>query len=382
MKRYRIFIILAIGLVFRLWRINQPANYVFDEVYHVPSLRAFAQNNPAAFDVYAQAPEPNTAYDWLHPPLAKLFQAGSVLIFGDNSFAWRFPAAVFGTVATAGVYFLTLAVTQKNQLAVLAALIFSFDNLQLTMSRIAMNDIFVTAWILWAMAWFYGKHWWRAGLATGLALATKHSAILLLPLFFIWSFKGGFTWKKLLPIAILTPLIYLLSYGQFWWQGHSWQQFVDLHRQIYWYQTHLDATHDYQSTAWQWILLIRPVWFHVQYFTDKIANIYNLGNPLIFWLGVVALTTIKTNAYLLLAFLSLWLPFIFSPRIMFLHHYLPALGVLTVIEGIWLGSLSVKVRMAILVSISLTFIWFYPLNTALPIPKDWLSYWFWLKSWR
>src|SRR3990167_6791342 len=119
LKPRRLWLILIIGFVVRIWRLGIPASYIFDEVYHVPSLRAFSQNNPAAFDVYAQAPEPNTAYDWLHPPLAKLIQAGSVLVLGDNSFGWRFPSAVFGMLAIAAVYYLALTVTGKIPIALL-----------------------------------------------------------------------------------------------------------------------------------------------------------------------------------------------------------------------------------------------------------------------
>ena len=381
----------------RLWRLGIPASYIFDEVYHVPSLRAFSQNNPAAFDVYAKAPEPNTAYDWLHPPLAKLFQAGSVLVFGDNSFGWRFPAAVFGTLAVAAVYYLALVVTKKTNIALLAALLFSLDNLQLTMSRIAMNDIFVTAFILSTLALFYKKSWFWAAVFTGLAISTKHSAALLYPIFAIQG-RSLFTDKvrpfQKLSLFFLPPLIYLLSFSQFWLQGHTWQQFVDLHKQIYYYQTHLTATHSYQSAAWQWPLLVRPVWFYVQYFPDKIANIYNLGNPLIFWGGLIALLqqgrslfTDKVRpcqaGFLLLAFLGLWLPFLASPRIMFLHHYLPALAVLTVILAEWLWQTKNKLLITVyLLLVTFSFLFFYPLNTAIPLPADWLKYWFLLPSWR
>lgn len=368
-----------------------PPNYIFDEVYHVPSLRAFSQNNPDAFDVYAQAPEPNTAYDWLHPPLAKLIQAGSVLVFGDNSFGWRFPSAVFGTLATGAVYLLAVTVTKKTSTGLLAAAIFSLDGLQLTMSRIAMNDIFVTAWIVFALAFFYQKKWLWAAVFTGLAISTKHSAALLYLIFLLQgpSLKA-FRARPYGVLLFLPPLIYLLSFSQFWLQGHSWQQWVELHRQIYWYQTHLEATHAYQSAAWQWPLLVKPVWFHVQYLPDKIANIYNLGNPLIFWGGLAALLQglslkifrVQPYGFLLVAYLSLWLPFLFSPRIMFLHHYLPALAVLTVILAQRLMRFSQKIIAIITLIIIITFIFIYPLNTAIPLSVDWLKYWFILPSWR
>lgn len=389
-------LILAISFFLRVYRLDIPQNYIFDEVYHVPSIRAFSQNNPEAFDVYAQAPEPGTGYDWLHPPLAKLIQAGSVLVLGDNSFGWRFPSVVFGTLATAAVYYLALTVTQKTNVALLAAGLFSLDGLGLTMSRIAMNDIFVTTFILFALAFFYKKYWIWCAVFTGLAISTKHSAVLLLPIF---ALQGLFLLKRsvlakqgrtLLLLILIPPLIYLLSFSQFWLQGHTWQQFVDLHKQIYYYQTHLTATHSYQSAAWQWPLLTRPVWFHVDYQPETTANIYNLGNPIIFWLGLIALiqglsfTKLKDRPYgfLLISYLGLWLPFIASPRIMFLHHYLPALSVLTIILAVWLAGFSKKTITIIMVITVITFIFFYPLNTALPLPTDWLKYWFLLPSWR
>lgn len=380
MFRFYLILLLAVAFILRVINIQNPTNYIFDEVYHVPSLRAFSQNNPEAFDVFAKAPEPNTAYDWLHPPLAKLFQAGSVLIFGDNSFGWRFPAAVFGTLAVAGVYFLTLAVTKKTRPALLAAALFSLDGLQLTMSRIAMNDIFVTAFIVFALAFFYKKNWWWAAVFTGLAVSTKHSAALLLPILTIFCLWKR-SWKALIYLALIPPLIYFLSFSQFWLQGHSWQQFVDLHRQIYWYQTHLEATHDYQSAAWQWPVLARPVWFHVEYLNNKVANIYNLGNPVVFWLGLAALFQ-GAPLFLVVAYLGLWLPFLASPRIMFFHHYLPALAVLTAISGAWLDKLPAKVIKAILLLAAVSFTFFYPINTAVPLPSTWLKYWFIFPGWR
>ena len=397
-------LILAIGFFLRIYRLDIPQNYIFDEVYHVPSIRAFSQNNPAAFDVYAQAPEPGTAYDWRHPPLPKRIQAGAVLVLGDNSFGWRFPSAVFGMLAIAAVYYLALTVTGKIPIALLAAALFSLDGLGLTMSRIAMNDIFVTTFILFALAFFFkgfsfakvkdNPYWIWCAVFTGLAISTKHSAVLLFPIFALQglsskAFKESPYWK-LLYLVFIPALIYLLSFSQFWLQGHSFRQFVDLHKQIYYYQTHLTATHSYQSTAWQWPLLIRPVWFHVDYQPETIANIYNLGNPIIFWSGLLALiqglsfANAKVNPYwyFLISYLGLWLPFLFSPRIMFLHHYLPALAVLTVILAVWLDSFSKKTITFIMIITVIFVSFFYSINTAIPLPTQWLKYWFWLPGWR
>ncbi|MEA3355460.1 MAG: dolichyl-phosphate-mannose--protein mannosyltransferase, partial [Patescibacteria group bacterium] len=177
--------------------------------------------------------------------------------------------------------------------------------------------------------------------------------------------------------------IYFLSYSQYFFLRYSLKDFFALHQQIYLYQTGLTATHSYQSFAWQWPLLIKPVWFYVQYNADKISNIYNLGNPIIFWGGLLALATSirSVKPFLLISYLFLFIPFIFSPRILFLHHYLPALPPLCLIIAKTLYQ-NKKFIFPFLSLTFITFLFFYPLNIAIPIPNNLLKFWFWLPTWK
>jgi dolichyl-phosphate-mannose-protein mannosyltransferase len=408
-----LFILLLSSFVFRINRLSTPSSYVFDEVYHVVTSRAYSQNNPEAYNPFSAPPEPNTAFDWLHPPLAKLIQASSIKLIGDSSFAWRFPSAIFGTLSIATLYYLALTLFNKPKLALLAATLFSLDGLQLTMSRITMNDIFVITFILLSLTFFYQaqkkrkEYLFLTGLFTGLALATKWSALFLYPIFsivtlfnFYLAFRQGrrlsyfaqnitynFIFLLVLPITI-----YILAYSQYFLLGYSVTDFINLHKQIYWYQTGLTATHDYQSSAWQWPLLLKPVWFHVKYTANHVANIYNLGNPAIFWGGLVALARFGTfrassepdkfpNLFLLLSYLLLFLPWLLSPRILFFHHFLPALPLLCLI----IAKTIYPYKSLTYYYLSLTvllFLFFYPLNTAIPLPSDLTKFWFWLPSWR
>src|SRR3989344_8022414 len=130
-----LFFILLLSLSVRLYRISEPKKYYFDEVYHVVTARAYAQNNKAAYNPFSPPPEENTAFDWLHPPLAKLFQAASIKIVGDNSFGWRLPGAIFGTGVVAGVFILGLVLFNPT-VAVFSSLVIAFENLTFVMSRI------------------------------------------------------------------------------------------------------------------------------------------------------------------------------------------------------------------------------------------------------
>ena len=433
-KNYLLVILLVITFIFRVFRISTPSHYIFDEVYHVVTAKAYSKNNPAPYNPFSKSPEPNTAYDWLHPPLAKLIQASSINLIGDTSFAWRLPSAVFGTLSIYALYLLSLTVTKSKNTSLLAATIFSLDNLQLTMSRITMNDIFVTTFIIMALTFFYKSltegqsltgdlangqvgtakpeglslmdkpHLLLTGLFTGLALATKWSAIFLFPVFSSFLIKKIIKKPKqiiyyLIFLLILPLTIYLLSYSQYFLLNYTIKDFFALHQQIYWYQTGLTATHSYQSPAWQWPLLIKPVWFHVQYFQDKISNIYNLGNPAIFFGGLLAVTyqlahwirsvleaklrgrTLMDSTFLFLSYLFLFLPWIFSPRILFFHHYLPSLAILCLILAKTLHQ-NKKLLPPFLLLTTLSFLFFYPLNTAIPIPNNLVKFWFWLPTWK
>lgn len=420
-KKILIFILLFAAAT-RLWRLSYPEKFYFDEVYHAHTAIAYARNDPRGYEWWNPSPVPGTAYEWLHPPISKLLMAASIKLFGENSFAWRLPGALFGVLAIYLVYALTKELVGESSgknIALLAAFLASLDGLLLVQSRIAMNDIYVTAFIL-ASTFFYwrslkGKSRARrknlllSGLCTGFAIATKWSAVFLLGIIGLMEIVKVIKERHLdpkrlfflLPTAyfLLPILIYLLSYTQFFLQGHTLVQFKELHNQIIRYEFGLEATHPYQSKAWEWPLTLRPVWYHVDYQPQTIANIYALANPLLAWFGLIAVVWLgyqlirsrfdKAN-YMLLAvsYFAFWLPWVVSPRIMFYYHYTPAITFLVIITALWLGklnhqSLEMKgVSWGIIGLIVISFIFFYPLWTGLPIPQDKIDYFFWLSSWR
>lgn len=408
---------LAISLVIRLYRLGTPDSYYFDEVYHVVTAKAYAENNPAGYEWWHAAPEPGTAYEWLHPPLGKLFMAAGIKLFGATAWAWRFPGVLFGIGIIWLTYWIGAKATKKPSLGLLAALLVSLDGLLLAQSRIGMNDIYVTFFMLAAVgsyvfAWQDSNYRWLAvsSVMTGLAISTKWSGIFVLGMVGVlelcrWLITGRKWWSRvprLLVAYLLIPAImYILSYGQFWLQGHTWNQFEELHRQIWWYQTHLEATHPYQSRAWEWPLMLRPVWYYVDYLPDgRTENIYNLGNPLLLWIGLVAQIGIILSLIVdrkkpwfcpefvwVIAYAVSWLPWIVSPRIMFFYHYAPAipflaLGLanychnnLSTVGGKWLVG-------GMLVAIGLSFVWLLPIWIGLPLTPANLSLRFWLSTWK
>jgi len=410
-------LILLFSLATRLFRLSIPQTYYFDEVYHAYTAKAYARNDPRGYEWWNNSDEEGTAFEWLHPPTSKLIMAGSIKIFGENSFAWRLPSAISGTLVIFLIYLLTQKLFKNTQTSLLAATIASLDGLLLTQSRIAMNDIFLVAFMLTALIFYLQfvdkkryKYLIFSGLFVGISLSTKWSGIFLLPVIGISEGfrlankkKPIFSLKYVLlffsSFVLIPILIYTLSFTQFFLQGHTTQQFAELHNQIIRYQFGLDATHTFQSKAWQWPIIGRPVWYHVDYSTsNKIGNIYALSNPIISWFGLFAFIWFliqiiikkknQTLSHLLLitAYVFVWMPWLLSPRIMFYYHYTPAIPFLAIFISYLLTSFKKSQRLKYILSfITITlliFILFYPQWTGIPMPKTYQKFIYWIPSWK
>ena len=61
-------IILLISLLIRVYDLNTPNSYVFDEVYHAFTAKEYLKLNKDAWNPFAIPPQ-GVSYEWLHPPI-------------------------------------------------------------------------------------------------------------------------------------------------------------------------------------------------------------------------------------------------------------------------------------------------------------------------
>ena len=181
---------------------------------------------------------------------------------------------------------------------------------------------------------------------------------------------------------------------------------IQVHDQwAYDYHAHLTATHPYGSKWYTWPLLLRPVAY---YFQDSLGfdslnhaplreEVFNLGNPAIWWAAIPAVlycvyAAVRRRKYapifIAIAFFAAWLPFSRVTRVMFLYHMFGSLPLMILavayatndLHG-WvlrrrrdgarlLGVTGRHLALAYLGTVLLTFIFFYPLWSALPISSD------------
>ncbi len=434
-KYYPQFLLLILAFTFltRMYRLHIPEVYVFDEVYHAVTAKLMVDGDTRAYEWNNPPPEPNTAVDWLHPPYAKLTQAASMAIFGKNSFGWRFSSVIFGCLVVLVTAKIAEALFKNKQLALLSAFLISLDGLLFTMSRIAMNDVHVTFFILLSM-WQYilyvnskrkiKKYLFLSSIAAGFAIGTKWSGVFAIG--FIGIVETIYTVKTffgkssltflihqigiLLVTCLLIPaLLYLGSYSQMFLMGKDFNHLVEMHKNTWWYQTNLTATHPAQSKPIQWFLNTKPVWISVDYASRGLrGDIYAIGNPVLFWLGDIALfaslTVLILNklkkkkhqlskdattlGLLLFAYSIVWMPWQLSPRIMFFYHYLPAVPLLSITLAYWLIKIwnTQKFKLLSFLAIALIFACFvvlYPHLTLIKLPievKE--NFYFFFDFWR
>lgn len=405
--------VIAFALILRVLNLNWPSTFYFDEVYHAFTATRYVQGDKQAYDPWAAPPE-GFAFEWTHPPLAKSAMAASIQLFGEQAWAWRLPSAIFGTLSIVVTMIIAFQLFGSWRVSALAGAWLALDGLHLVMSRIGMNDALFLLMFLSTIATYLqfratkNARWLAvSGAFLGAALATKWTAFYIAP---VIGLDCLITWaqQKKLPTlqefgtlvmvyVVLPILLYIASYAQYFWMGYTWEQFVELQRQMWWYHTKLTATHSYQSRPWQWIFDLRPVWMYANFDVPGISrNIYNLANPIFLWTGLAAVLYFiveiwnrptRKGFFLLTLYGFLWMPWLASPRIMFFYHYLPALPGLAILAAVWSDTL-LKTRYRALVPLlfGLAGIWlalFWPNLTGAAVPT-WFAeqVYYLLPGWR
>lgn len=145
-------------------------------------------------------------------------------------------------------------------------------------------------------------------------------------------------------LVVLPAAIYLASYAQYFAVGHTWADFVELHRQMWHFNTTLSAPHSYASKPITWMIDKRPVWY---YFNDRKgvdSGVVAMGNPFLWWTTVAALLGVpitcvwkRTRQGLLpLALVMvLYLPWLGTDRTSFIYYMAPVAPFMAILVAQW-----------------------------------------------
>lgn len=443
-----VLVVAAFGLY--LPRIDYPDKFLFDEILHAFTANEYAEGNEDAYswthpcrtfgsDEECLAVNPAAEHEpgrvgkylWDHPPLGKLFMAAGILVFGDNAFGWRIASAVMGAIGIAIAYRLGLRLSGRMSVGVLTAGLLLVDGLYFIYSRMGLVDIFVTVLSMSALLAFAGYlqappdqvRWplFSTGLLLGLGIATKWNAayvgvcigvvvIVRMALLLRARWRPDSTPEQQrglrehliwVPLALgLVPLaVYVLAYGQFFLEGYSLSQFIDLQQEMYHVHATIRDGNTLASRWWQWPLALSNVWFGNRVWEDgDVATIYANGNPVLYWAFLPSIIWLtgrwvaqRNPAVIVLAigFFGQWLPWMFIDRSTYTYHFLPSVpfgcvAVAMLLVHLFQGNTGWRRTVAVeyVVLVVLVFAFFYPIYSYFPISEEALALRMWFPSWR
>lgn len=435
--------ILIAAAMLRLMSLGRPVELIFDEIFYARDGCWYVAGSEAICgitDLTSRA----------HPPLGKWLIGSGIAAFGYEPFGWRVGVAMAGTASVGLVYLLAWRLLRRvtpgpatTVGAAAAASLLATDFLHLVQSRVGMLDAFIALFVIGAVLGVVFDRdrrrdrtdppwWWRltlgrpwrlvAGTCLGAAAATKWSGAFVAPavigLVIAWEIaerrraEPGLGWgrwvsaavrREAIPTAVLLGIVPILAYMASYigrmpgelialpWDGASvWRGMWEHQGAMLDFHTGLGGNHPYQSPAWSWPLIRRPVAYWFEDSGSAYREIMALGNPAVWWPGLVALAAmmvtwaragwgwLRPEPVIVAAAVSTYLPWLVlsgDRSQTFLWYFLPTVPFLCLALGIaaawgWSrtsGRVAIGLYSLLVVA---SFVVYVPLLTALPLDPD------------
>lgn len=397
----------------------------FDEIYHARTAYEFINHL--------------LPYEITHPPLGKVIISLGIRMFGMTPFGWRFMGTLFGVLMVPLMYLLGKRLFKKTFFAAAASILFTFDFMHFAQTRIATIDTYAVFFIMLMYLFLYEymrQDYCHApmkkmvlmlglcGLFFGLGAATKWTCLYagagLAVLFFIDLFCKYRRAKKeaqlaifkgrtlriicwcLLFFIVVPVLIYAASYAPLVaCEGQTWQSVINNQSYMFDYHSGLKEDHPYSSKWYEWIVMVKPIVFYritpVDH-PDQISTIASFGNPLVWWVGILAMLYLfccalyyrdKKAWFIFIAYLAQLLPWMLVSRVVFIYHYFNSVPflVLAIVYAITRyyeknPKRCVAVTSTYLAGCVALFALFYPVLSGLPAGVDYVrDTLIWFKQW-
>ncbi len=390
-----------------------PPVYMFDEIYRVTRAELFLNKRVFVLD---------------QPPFGRYPMILGILLFGNNPMGWRISQAICGTLLVPVSYFVGKNIFKHKYAGLLMAFFVVFDLSSSVYSRIGvvvMLEVFIVAvsFLLFILSIKDDTKnskllFCLSAILTGLAIATKWTALCLLPIYWLWiKTKANIksTFPERLPFKILFLIIvsstYLVTFAgekrnwEYYHQSYGMPNSSFVESVISWHKlaigSHIrkDMSHPYSSKWYTWPFMYKPVLLYqdIDTVNKQVTSIIGLGNPIIWWLGNLAILfqlflllykRDKTIVFLLGAYFISFLPYAFIQRPMFLYHYLISLFFqMLILEYTFVNLYKEKIFLRpvlslLLVLIMFVFFYFYPFINGYPVSESEYFHRLWFKSWK
>ena len=367
----------------------------FDEIY-------FART---AYE-YTQGME---TYEWTHPPLGKLIQAIPIYINNYLSpFNYRLMGNISGILMIAVMYMFAKELFKKRKYAIFASLLMAFDTFHFAQTRMGTVDSHLILFILLA-SYFMVKYTKNnktfylllSGIFFGLSVSVKwtglYGGMALAIIFFTYlvknkkinikNFLKGTLFFVVIPLFIYSSL-YLIFPNNKLNHTTNFENIINQQKDMYNYHSKLNATHYFSSKWYTWPISYKPVWYHQEILNnDTKETISGIGNIVIWWMGLIGFLYSliklirkkdKQSFIIVVSMLSLWLPYAFIGRVMFLYHYFPVLPFMMLGIVNLFKSIEEKYKLKYLIPLYMIFviaffIIYYPVISGIETPVSYIE---------
>ncbi len=203
----------------------------------------------------------------------------------------------------------------------------------------------------------------------------------------------------LIFFIVIPIIIYVMCYVLFpnvYGYENSITGFINQTKNMYDYHANLSQEHPFSSKWYTWPIMIKPVWYYVDSYGGAVkSTIVGIGNPAIWWFGVIAFLYLlissifnkkKENLFILIFIACCFIPYIFIDRIMFMYHYFPILPFIMLAIIAPVKKITEKLQndsfyifyIALVMSL---FCLFYPVTSGMLTTTDYIDSLKWLSSW-
>lgn len=354
--------------------------------------------------------EKTEAYEWVHPPLGKMLQALPVILFDTMApFFYRLMGNIAGIAMIYIMYLFGKQLFKKRKWAIFASLLMFFDTFHFAHTRMGTIDSFLVLFIMISLYFMYRyitKTDTRydlilSGVFFGLSVCVKWIGLLgglsLAIIYFIDLYKNkknvirtiikGTTYFVVIPLLLYITIYLVYPNNQVTYTDSIKDIFIQT-KAVFEYHSQLEEPHFFSSKWYSWPIAYKPVWYYTKEISNSVhGTITGIGNIFIWWLGFLTIPYLiyKTvrkkdfnSVFILISVLSLWLPYIFIGRVMFLYHYFPVvpfimLSLTMLFHDIEYKTTKKYITYVYLIFVVIFFIAYYPVVSGLPTSNEYIE---------
>lgn len=368
----------------------------FDEVYFARTAYQYAHGMQT--------------FEWTHPPLGKIIQAIPIFLFHTfNPFLYRFMGTFAGILMLLVLYVFGAVLFKKRGYAILSSFLMAIDTFHYAHTRMGTVDSHLVLFIMISSLFMLlylqkNKNYFLllSGIFFGFSISVKWTGFyagLGLAIVYFYDFiknkkdllesiVKGSVFFVVIPFIIYTS--WFLLFPNNFYHTDSLNSVVKEQKIMYEYHSSMNLDHPFSSSWYTWPISYKPVWYHqTDLMNDSEESISGVGN-FILWIGgifgffycVYRIFKKDKNAFfLVVVMLSLWLPYIFIGRVMFLYHYFPVLPFLFLGTVLSLKELTEEYHSKLIIPVYLFlgllfFILYFPVISGQPVTykyADWLK---------